>query len=776
MRTFFKKVNTWFLKNPAKAGVSAFLFMLLIALIISFLKYKNTKALRLTKEEQIATVIKQNIEQSLNAAYSAVLTLSISIEENGEVKEFEEISNKLLKANPNLSVTQLVPNGVIKHIYPLHKNEAAYNYNLFDETFDRISAENAIEKNDVYFVGPIDLVQGGKGIIARLPISRKGKFWGFTAVVIRLEKLIETAGIPHFNGEKMHLQIVTPHLISKQPIYLLDSSTKINYDNAQKLDIKRTNWSLYVWHNNYNFAIAETIPYFVSGFLLALLCGFFVQKLLRRPAKLQKRISDQASKLLDSEIKFKSIFEQAGLGIALVNSSTGQIKLANKRMAEMLGKTKTELESLELQDLCVHPHHKKLIHKSKHKFVCDLKTDCEKKQIIAKITNSPLNTLQLKNTYVAIIEDITEKRKAEQRLKDLSKLMGLAIKISKLGFWQWTVKDNTHIWSDRLFEIFGIDSSTILSPELIDEYIHPKDLSLCKKEIGKLVTKGGTTTFEFRLITPKKETKYLLTRVECQEDESGRVTKLQGITMDITQEKKVERDLQSSYQTVLEQNKRLLNFSYIVSHNLRSHTSNIQGILSLLQENLQKPERLEMYGLLREVTNSLDETLNDLNEVINIQNNKNVFIQTLAIKEYIAKAKRILDKEITSSKAKIVENLPEDLKIDFNPAYLESIFLNLISNAVKYRHPERYPIIHITFEEDASHKIIHIKDNGIGIDLKRYRKDIFGMYKKFTDHKDARGLGLFVSKNQMEAMGGSIQVESTLDNGCTFTLYFSKEI
>ena len=98
---------------------------------------------------------------------------------------------------------------------------------------------------------------------------------------------------------------------------------------------------------------------------------------------------------------------------------------------------------------------------------------------------------------------------------------------------------------------------------------------------------------------------------------------------------------------------------------------------------------------------------------------------------------------------------------------------NIISNSIRYKHPSRKPVININLVEENNVKILEIADNGIGIDLARNGDKIFGMYKTFSNNADSRGIGLFITKNQIDAMGGSISVESELNKGTKFKIYIS---
>ena len=233
-----------------------------------------------------------------------------------------------------------------------------------------------------------------------------------------------------------------------------------------------------------------------------------------------------------------------------------------------------------------------------------------------------------------------------------------------------------------------------------------------------------------------------------------------AIQRDITLTKNAEFELNKSFGLVNEQNKRLLNFSYIVSHNLRSHTSNIISILNFLEKEDTVAEKGELLQHLKRVSLSLNDTLYNLNEVVSIRNNMNMVIEPLNLREYILQALGVLSEQIILKNVIIVNDVPENTLVNYNPAYLESIVLNFLSNAIKYSSPERQPKIELSVFQEMEQMVFKVSDNGIGIDMKKNGDKLFGMYKTFNNNADARGIGLFITKNQIDAMGGKVEVES----------------
>ena len=124
----------------------------------------------------------------------------------------------------------------------------------------------------------------------------------------------------------------------------------------------------------------------------------------------------------------------------------------------------------------------------------------------------------------------------------------------------------------------------------------------------------------------------------------------------------------------------------------------------------------------------------------------------------------------------IINDIPDGVFVDFNPAYLESVLLNFTTNAIKYSNPNKPIVIKYSFLLENGKKTLAISDNGLGIDLKKHGDSLFGMYKTFHKHKDSHGLGLYITKNQIESMKGTVSVESEVGLGTTFIIVFNDSL
>ncbi len=242
---------------------------------------------------------------------------------------------------------------------------------------------------------------------------------------------------------------------------------------------------------------------------------------------------------------------------------------------------------------------------------------------------------------------------------------------------------------------------------------------------------------------------------------------------DLTSKKEKEKELKLSFDIISEQNKRLVNFAYIVSHNLRSHTGNLDMLLNLHKNAITQEEKDEMFTYMQNVSSALSETINNLNEVVLIQINTKNIKEKINLNAFLEKAIDTLSGEISVHKVIIENRIPPQLMLDYNAAYMESILLNFLSNAIKYRHPDRNPHIILDTYYDCNKLVLLISDNGRGIDLVKHGTKLFGMYKTFHGNPDAKGIGLFITNNQVGAMGGKIDVESEVNVGTSFKIYLS---
>ena len=774
---------SWLTLNPK---LTTFLFFIFLVVVISLLGFQRYQIVKENREKEINIKL-ENIELRINqlikSSQNAVLTIALTLDNKGQPKDFERIAAEIMQSNSAFKAVQLVPNGVIKYVYPIQGNEKAIGLNLFKQGLNSLEANKAVKLGKMYFQGPVELAQGSKGVIGRLPLYIGGKFWGFSAVVIKLDELLKVAGIAKDSTQHYKFQFSKINPVTKKEEFFLKGSQGFNASTHKTKIIEEGDWKIYLTDNRPIYADFQLGYLVVFGVLISLLSSYLLLRLLKKQAQLHSILYQQHDMLLVAENKYKAIFDHAAIGIGRVASTTGEFLEANSFLCELLGYSSDELTNKKIKTL-IHPddlaadrhNFKKLLANQIRQFSSVRRYIHKNGSVIwASAIVSPLWTVgENPSQHIVIIEDITKQVAYEEKLIASQKHVEELINSIQGIVWEASIKDNfaSTFVSGKVFDILGYSVKEWSETKgFFLHKIHPDDKQRTVNYLNNELFSKKYHEYEYRILNKNGETIWIrdsvtvLPSIEAPE-------KLIGIMMDITAIKEAEETLRKSYELVNEQNKRLLNFSYIVSHNLRSHASNIDGISSLINNAETVEERDEMIKLLRRVVVNLNDTLYNLNKIVNIQTSIDLVTEPLNLLEYIHSAIATQEAKILNKNAHVNVSVSEDITVNFNRAYLESVLLNLISNALRYCDPLRTPLIEINGETNTTGYVLRIKDNGVGIDLVKNGEKLFGLNQTFYGNSDARGFGLFITKNQIEAMGGKIEVESVLGKGTTFTVYF----
>jgi len=256
-------------------------------------------------------------------------------------------------------------------------------------------------------------------------------------------------------------------------------------------------------------------------------------------------------------------------------------------------------------------------------------------------------------------------------------------------------------------------------------------------------------------------------------DKEGEHSHWISIQRDVTVEKEREKEREQLIRELTQNNKDLKQFSYITSHNLRAPLSNLTGLLNLIEDiPIEDSELKEIINGFSKSTHLLNETINDLVKVIIIKDNPSIQKEEIFIKDVFENVFNQLSFLISANKPILKIDLEVETIFDINKSYLESIFLNLLTNAINYREPSRQLRITIATKVEDNNLFMTFKDNGIGIDLEKNNDKIFGLYQRFHNYPESKGLGLYLVKSQVESMGGTISVDSNVGKGTTFTIVF----
>lgn len=217
---------------------------------------------------------------------------------------------------------------------------------------------------------------------------------------------------------------------------------------------------------------------------------------------------------------------------------------------------------------------------------------------------------------------------------------------------------------------------------------------------------------------------------------------------------------------LIENNNQLEQFTYITAHNLRGPVARLKGLIHLLSLGNES----DLLRHLHSSVNNLDEVITDLNLVLNVRKGGGAIFEKVNLRNEFDLVVKSLEDDIASTRTTIVHHGDKELHVTGIKPYVYSIFYNLIQNAIKYSSAEREPVITCTCTKEGDKIRITIADNGIGIDMHYAKEKIFHLYQRFNTNTHGKGFGLFLVKTQVEAMGGSISVDSEPKVGTTFTI------
>ncbi len=241
---------------------------------------------------------------------------------------------------------------------------------------------------------------------------------------------------------------------------------------------------------------------------------------------------------------------------------------------------------------------------------------------------------------------------------------------------------------------------------------------------------------------------------------------------DITHSKTIQLHREKLASDMLQRNKDLEQFAYIISHNLRAPVANIMGFAEIFNDDsYSEEEKAEFASHLSSSANKLDEVIKDLNHILQVKQEVSEHKETVSFSRILRDIESSITNMITNEQVVITADFSSVDSIETIKSYLYSIFYNLITNSIKYRRPGIPPLIEISSRKNDNSILLVFEDNGLGIDLTKKGEQVFGLYKRFhTNAAEGKGMGLYMTKTQVEAIGGKIHISSYVNEGTIFTI------
>lgn len=498
-----------------------------------------------------------------------------------------------------------------------------------------------------------------------------------------------------------------------------------------------------------------------------------------------------------SEETFRNNFENAAIGMAIVGKD-GRWMQVNDCLCTMLGYSREELNALTFQDI-THPEDlhsdlrllKELVD-GKHSFYHMEKRYFHKEGhivyallAVSAVRQKNKEVLYFVSQIIDISQRVTMHKQLAKTLSQLEGILAASTQVSIIGTDLYGVITTFNKGAENLLGYTKEEMIGIRTPEIIHlrEEIgeHSRELS---DELGiqvegfeTFVAKARLGYFDTREWTyvRKNGDRFPVQLTVTAVYENDAIVGYLGIAADISQLKQVQKEISSLLRITRDQNERLHNFTHIVSHNLRSHTGNFTMLIDLLLQEYPDLSTNQWMQFLIKASENLHRTIDHLNDVTQI--NMSVSEQSVPIHLYDTTVAVINNiSALARENGVLIDNrIPPGTIVSGIPAYVESILLNFMTNAIKYRSNNRASFVRLSAKQEDEYIVVAIEDNGLGIDLKRHGAKLFGMYKTFHDNPDARGIGLFITKNQIEAMKGKVEVSSKPGEGTVFYIYLKHE-
>jgi PAS domain S-box-containing protein len=372
------------------------------------------------------------------------------------------------------------------------------------------------------------------------------------------------------------------------------------------------------------------------------------------------------------------------------------------------------------------------------------------------------------------VQDITERKQTEQEaLRAKNLLQSTLENIPEIIFSADTELNMLYV-SPQCLELTGYTEEEFLSePGLWCSTIDEEDRKVVEDSVIPELLAGARQHCEVRITTKDGQCRWLMLRISPRLNSSGLVYRFDGSASDMTWYKEAEARRDELTDQLLKQNQNLQQFAYIVSHNLRAPIANILGLTTIYDKHKpDSPMNPRVIDNLFKSAKLLDSTIRDLNDILTIRSELDKVREEVWFSDVYNEVMENLPDEMIGEDMHLCPDFAKAPRVTAVRSYVHSIMHNLVTNALKYRSPDRNLRLRLKTFTIPNYICLSVSDNGLGIDLRKEKGKVFGLYKRFHSHAEGRGLGLHLVKTQAELLGGKVEVDSQVNVGTTFNIYF----
>ncbi len=530
-----------------RSALLAIVVFVVLASLTGAIIYQRYINKRQEKKEEAITVANNarvRLQESLAFSLSATKTLSFFIQDNGTVKNFDSIASQILNASDDIDALQLVPDGVIRYIYPLDGNEKAIGYDILRDPLRNKEAYKAIGKKEMFFAGPFELKQGGMGVVGRLPIFRKNKFWGFSAVVIKMPTLLRSAGIDSSGSSGYYFQLSKINPDTKQEEYFIKHPNKIS--NAQTISVNVPNgeWKLSVNPVKPLEGFENIIILAILGFLFSALGAILIYSVSRRPKKLDELVRVRTKQLQESEENYKILFERSPLPLWIYDKETFQFLEVNDAAINLYGYSRDEFQQMDVLQIRRPEDIDKFL--DDNRYASDelreagvwthLKKNREEIQVLVFTRNLPYKG---RMGRLVLLMNVSEKIKIENELIKSEEKYRSLIEQASDGIILYSFDGTIHSFNKAACDQTGYTNEEFEQLNLKDLFFE-KSVEIKRSKDSKM-DPGKATTLYRKL--KRKDGSILLVELNARMLPDGKII---AIVRDVTEREKTEEALKES--------------------------------------------------------------------------------------------------------------------------------------------------------------------------------------------------------------------------------------
>lgn len=588
------KIEKFFSFNLILA-LSVLLGILLLTQFLAYQQLSMLKNAQSAARNAEAFAVKERLETTIRASVAATSTLGFIVENYGIPKNFDRVAEILLSGTHAIDAVELFDSGTITHVYPLVGNEGVIGYNILSDPSRNKEALLAIEKGELFFAGPVELKQGGYGIIGRLPLYRDSVFIGFSAVLIKLSTFAKSSGITDYHSGVYRYQLIKTNVNTGVDEQFFPGE-QIDVDELCSVaQLDEGNWQLCVQ----NRAILSWLDVKWISFLglaLAVLGGLITYRLAMQPNKLRLLVHEKKHELNRERQKFKDSFSHSYYGKALINIPSESISDYNPRFLEILGLNKSNTRdfwdmpwkswnnsgtSNTSEFLIIHP-------------------DNSEHWISFNIT--PLKDEFEEYSHICTLFDITEEKNLQLNVEQAFRQRNEILESIGDAFFSLDKALNITYWNKQAENLLIHKRENILGKNLLEvfgDFIRPEDM----KRGAPQIAKGHPIHFKQHI--PRLEKWF---DVSVYPFSSGTAVYFSDITETVKHVAAIEK-----------RNEKLTEIAWIQSHIVRAPLARMMGIITLLEmKDILESDASILRKQLLIAAHDLDAILFDIVEKANL--------------------------------------------------------------------------------------------------------------------------------------------------------------